>query len=392
MSDWIELAKYFSKIGAQYNSGNISSMNKEDLTILNALTGTENSNRIDQAINGTNRSESSIEAIAKAAHRGGPESALQSLFDIEGTLARDYGIGLEVMPVTHGNFVEMKIRASGQGENGQQFRKEWSLPISQNGHIFYNNQERNDMLHAVADSQGRLQLLNTAEAAIKSVFNQLTYEGNKKVIKGINSTSPYQQYLGWNRLNRIFGQEINQVVSGGSATNPYNARQLQELREAMKVNGSAYRREVTKGGVNFGNMFSTILNDYFKGKGSFEEQEISKDRYNQKLKKMALITSAMGVKRGWEVIKHTSEFSDILSDQKLAIPVLYALGNLAGLELQHGPVTDTHGMDMAYLNNVPNTFIDFAQSSSRKPQQATLNKTNFYNQNRGNAFGTKGRF
>ena len=395
MSDWVDLMQYISQLTAAYNlktQGNPNAMSGDDFAVFNALSGMENLRRIQNATADTGRSEASIRALERAGHIGGPASALSRLNDIQGILNRE-GISLEAKTVTNGNFVSLQVRpVLPNGAESKGIKPiEWNIPISKDGHIWHNSQERNDLMQAVADKDGNLQIWGTAEVALNNIFNQLAYEGNKRVIRGATSASTFKQQAAYRRLQRILVQETNKAVNVGSATNPYNATALQDLRDMLKVNGNLHRQEVTKSGVYFGSLFTNILNDHFKGQGSFKEQEFKKDRYTHLLNKMALITSSMGVKKGWDVIKHSSEFSEILNNPELAVPALHAIGGLANWELEHGPVTDTHGFDMAYLNNVPAMFIDFAQKNSRKPQQATLTKTGFFNQNRNNAFGTKRR-
>jgi len=361
--------------------------------IRQALEGTNALDKATDMTKYTGRTSSQIDIITKALDTRGSGSAKAKLEEVLHIL-NDAGIDVNVRTQKVGNNTMLQLVPLPYGD--QDFYNKlgikeqvWNLPIDTHGTIYFNNQQRNNLLQAATDGEGNLKLLGATEVALNNILQEFQYEKNIEAIKMIKSANKVQAAQGLKDLKRIMNTSTQNAINVGSAMSQYNASTMRDLEDAMKIEGSQQRQDVIKSGVYLGDLFKGILDKYYAGKGSFAEQAVKKDQATRLLNEMGLIVSASGVKKGYEIIKRNSKFKPILNDYRLAVPVLNTLGQLAKMDLVYGPVSDSNGLTMAYLNNVPHMLNFLLPKQSRKGYQTTLTEQNFFNDKNSKAF-TKG--
>lgn len=358
-----------------------------------ALEGEEAVKRAREMTKYTGRTSAQINTIINAMDVRGGSSAKTKLQEVLGIL-NDAGIDVNVRTQKVGNNTMLQLVPVPYGDSNFYNRvgmeeQVWNLPISKDGTILFNNQERNDLLQAVSDQDGNIKLLGAAEVALNNILDEFKYEKNMEAIKLIKSTNNIDAIRGAKALRRILGTATRSAVDVGSAISQYNASALKDLESAMKLEGGKQRQDVIKSGVFLGNAYKGILDKYYAGQGTWAEQSLKKDQAARLINEMGLIISSAGVEKGYDIIRRNNKFKPILSDYRLAVPVLNAISQIAKLDLVYGPVSDTNGLVMGYLNDVPHLMNFLLPKHSRKGYQTTLTEQNYLNNQRTGAF-TKG--
>lgn len=364
-----------------------------DKAVIEAFNGIESQKRAGNLTTNKGKLDSEIAQIKSAMISTGGSTVGAKFKQVTDILQKS-GIDLKVRTQKVGDNTMLQLVPIPYGDkdfykNHDMNELVWNLPIATNGTILFDRQQRNDILQAASDESGNIRLLSAAQVALNNILTELQTQASMNIINAMKSSEKSTAAKGAKDLARILNTSTRSAVQVGNAVSQYNAAALKDLEKALKLEGSQQRQNVTKSGVYLADAFQNLLKKHYAGKGDFAEQTLKRDQATRLINEMGLIIRSLGVEKGYQVINRNSKFAPILKDYRLAIPVLRGIGQIAAMGLAEGPVSDTNGLTMGYLNDMDSVFNFLLPKHSRKAYQTSLVDLNYFNNKRSKAF-TKG--
>ena len=360
--NWSDLAKLVQAVN-NYNQ----QTNDENIeAIINMMSGANGVNRaklINEASGNSNTV--AMNTIARAMNLDG-SSTFGSQLKHVAEVFDNLGISLQAKVQKTGSGCTLQLIptpindpnfwTTGRGHELKLEPVEWTLPVDKNGRIIYDGLEKNNVLHAVADTEGNVKLVGAAEMALSNVLEQITYQKNADILRHLRGGTDQQIRDAIRRFKYVTNDMTRAAVNPGSNRSNVNASQLSELTKAFQLNGTPHRQEVTGSTVYLDNLFRSLFKQHYAGQGSFASQELKVDQATRLVGEMGLLMRSLGAKKGLEVIRRNSKFEPILNNESLMLPVLRGLTQIAMMEPVSGPISDTHGLDITYLNGIQRAF------------------------------------
>ena len=272
-----------------------------------------------------------------------------------------------------GYVLQMKLTPHNNPEYAQTHDSEMpivNIGIDKDGFVIQDGMLKSNILTPQVDKNGVLHMRTAVEASLRNVAKQLSYQGNKNVIRntsngGIADAIRY--------IDRITNKEIRKVMDPSTASSQYNDRALQDLKtltsQRARSGNNDYRKRLSNSVGVLDHMFDDLIEPMTHG--TFKQKEIRRDQINKDIKDMTFLFRTRGMAQGYKDVANDPRFAYLLNSNA-GPAIIKGISQLVAAGNYIGELTEENAIENFALNGIDRAWNFTLPKGSRKLNQTQL--------------------